>query len=170
MWNYVLILHILHSACRRLRPDYHRNSWNFIRKKWYAFCRRHSKLKKMLAIRSHRGPTSLHVQQYYSIIVMLCGFLSRWKHVDDQSEQRVGVVVSVLRLAIVPIRPSQRAVAVPPVSGYLPVLWRARVVMSTCCTETNAHAHRAFRCNGFFCSYEYNNVRVAIFTIVLLVT
>jgi len=159
-----------------IKADYCRNSWNFIREKRYTFCRRHSKSKKILSIRSRRGPTSLHVQ--HSIIV-ICRFLSRWKHVDDQSEYNVLVSwcqFSVLRLSYARhIMWWLRAVAVPPVSGYLPVLWRARVVMSTCCTETNAHAHRAFRCNGFFCSYDYNhimlyNIRVAIFTIVLLVT
>jgi len=99
----VLILHIFAFSVPSIKADYHRNSWNFIREKRYAFCRRHLKSKKMLPIRSHRGPTSLHVQ--HSIIVMLCRFLSRWKHVDDQSEQRVGVVVSVLRFAIA-LRPS----------------------------------------------------------------
>lgn len=150
MWNYVLILHILHSACRRLRPIiigivgilYAKNG-----------------VLSVVDIRNRRKCWRLEVTVVrHRYTVMLCRFLSRWKHVDDQSEQRVGVVVSVLRFAIVlyarQIIWRLRAVAVPPVSGYLPVLWRARVVMSTCCTETNAHAHRAFRCNGFFCSYE----------------
>lgn len=100
-----LCVNFTYFACSvpSIKADYHWNSWNFIREKRYAFCRRHWKSKKMLAIRSHRGPTSLHVQ--HNTIVMLCRFLSRWKHVDDQSEQRVGVVVSVLRFAIV-LRPS----------------------------------------------------------------
>lgn len=43
--------------------------------------------------------------RYMYNTVLLCRFLSRWKHVDDQSEQRVGVVMSVLRFAIA-LRPS----------------------------------------------------------------